>query len=285
MRATVLTDNLADAPLSGEWGLCIHIEYRGKRFLLDTGASPLFEQNAARLDIPLDEVEAGVLSHAHYDHANGMDRFFAANRRAVFYLQKSCGENCYKKVGFFKKYIGIRRGLLRQYRNRLVYAEGPRVIAPGVHLVPHSTPGLEAVGRQESMLQRRGLRWEFDNFSHEQSLVFETAQGLVVFNSCSHGGVENILREAKAACPGQRVRALVGGFHLFNKGEPVVRQLAEQLREAQVQAVYTGHCTGERAFAILREELGDLVHPLRTGLVIEFDGENPQETGENTCHE
>lgn len=83
MRATVVVDNLKDSEMAGEWGLCTFIEYRGKRILLDSGASPLFAENAGKLNIPLDEIDFAVLSHAHFDHANGMKRFFQLNRRAV----------------------------------------------------------------------------------------------------------------------------------------------------------------------------------------------------------
>lgn len=33
--------------------------------------------------------------------------------------------------------------------------------------------------------------------------------------------------------------------------------------------IYTGHCTGGRAFRILQQELGDMVEQLKVGLVIE----------------
>ena len=53
MRATVIVDNRKNGNLQGEWGLSIYIEYRGKKLLLDTGASDLFVTNAQKLEIPL----------------------------------------------------------------------------------------------------------------------------------------------------------------------------------------------------------------------------------------
>ena len=44
MLAIVLSDNIADGDFQGEWGLSIYIEYNGKNFLLDTGASNFFVQ-------------------------------------------------------------------------------------------------------------------------------------------------------------------------------------------------------------------------------------------------
>ena len=111
VRATVLVDNIAYNGIKGEWGLSFYIEYQGHNILLDTGASGLFAENARDLGLSLKDVEYAVLSHAHYDHADGMGRFFEENDRAKFYLREACGENCYKRKKIFKKYIGIARGI------------------------------------------------------------------------------------------------------------------------------------------------------------------------------
>ena len=100
MRATVIVDNRKNGKIQGEWGLSIYIEYRGKKLLLDAGASDLFVTNAEKLGIALEEIDLAVLSHAHYDHANGMKAFFDKNSKAKFYLRESSAENCYSKVWF-----------------------------------------------------------------------------------------------------------------------------------------------------------------------------------------
>ena len=73
LKISVLTDNLARALFLSEWGLSILIEADGKTILLDTGSSGLFAENAELLGIDLSAVDFGVLSHAHYDHADGME--------------------------------------------------------------------------------------------------------------------------------------------------------------------------------------------------------------------
>lgn len=84
MRITILVDNIPGCGLEAEWGLAIYIEYRGHTILLDTGGSDLFAQNAAALGLDLGAVEFGVLSHAHWDHADGMGAFFRENPTAPF---------------------------------------------------------------------------------------------------------------------------------------------------------------------------------------------------------
>ena len=44
-----------------------------------------------------------------------------------------------------------------------------------------------------------------DDFSHEQSLVIDTAKGLVILNSCSHSGVENIINEVHSTFPDKHI--------------------------------------------------------------------------------
>ena len=66
------------------------------------------------------------------------------------------------------------------------------------------------------------------------------------------------------------MRALIGGFHLHNKSEKYVREISERIRRTGVEEIFTGHCTGDKAYGIMREELGDRVHQLRTGLQMEF---------------
>ena len=106
MRITVLSDNLPARGLEAEWGLSLYLEYQGHALLLDTGASDLFARNAEALGLDLGAVAFGVLSHAHWDHANGMDAFFARNPSAPFYLQGSCGEVCFDHAPGLWRYEG-----------------------------------------------------------------------------------------------------------------------------------------------------------------------------------
>ena len=269
MKARILVDNIGFDGMKGEWGLSIYIEADDKKILLDTGASPLFIQNAEKMELALADVDYAVLSHAHYDHADGMRPFFGVNSKAKFYLRKPTGENCYFKKWFVRKYVGIPRNILQDYSDRIVQVEGKYKLCDRVYLIPHDTPELEKVGRANHMYVKNGRRWMPDDFSHEQSLVFDTDKGLVVFNSCCHGGADNIINEAARAFD-KPVAMLVGGFHIFDKSREEVIALAKRIRESGVKEVYTGHCTGAKSYEVLKEELGDMVKQLKVGLTIEF---------------
>lgn len=270
MLATVLIDNISCGEMEGEWGLSIYIEYNEKNILLDTGASDLFAKNAKKLGKSIESVDYAVLSHAHYDHSDSMATFFKLNSHAPFFLRKGCQENCYAKKWIFHKYIGLPKHILTDYRDRIIYADRDYEIIPGVYLIPHKTPNLKMVGKRESMYRKEHHRWVYDDFSHEQSLVFRTQKGLVIFNSCCHGGVANIINEVGATFPTEKVYGIIGGFHLFNKSEEEIKNVIQQIKDTGINYVCTGHCTKDRAYKILKNGLGDIVHQLKVGLQIEI---------------
>jgi len=270
MKATVVVDNIGKEGVSGEWGLCVYIENGDKKLLLDTGSSTLFEDNLGKLGINIEDIDLAVLSHAHYDHANGMRTFLEKNSKARFYLQNTADENCYFKYWFVKKYIGIPKDILADYPDRIAISSGVDEIADGVYLIGHSTSGLEKIGKREHMYKKIDKRYYPDNFSHEQSLVFDTSKGLVIFNSCSHGGVVNSINEVKAAFPDKEIYGYIGGFHIFNKSEAEIKELAAAIRDTGISYVCTGHCSGKKGYEILHGELGDMVHQLMVGLEMEF---------------
>lgn len=278
MKLTALIENKAQDNLVGEHGLAVHIDYKGKQYLLDTGASDKFLNNADSLGINLSDINTSVLSHCHYDHSGGYHGLFAKNTKAKVYLQKASKELYYVKVGFIKKYIGIPKGILNTYSDRFVYVDGDYQLDEGVWLISHKTDGLATKGKRAHMYRKAVGGAVADDFQHEQSLVFAAEDGLVILNSCSHGGIDNIVDEVKRALPGKEVLAVIGGFHLMGmrgtssmgvKSEEV-RNLARRLISQKVKYIFTGHCTGNPAFMILKEELGEKLQYFSTGTVLEL---------------
>ena len=270
VEMTVLIDNAATEPLAAEWGLSILIRADGRTILLDTGAGPLFTQNAERLGVDLAEVEFGVLSHAHYDHADGLDAFFAANRTAPFLVRAGSRENCYGVKDGALNYVGIREGTLQAHEGRIRYVSGCCEIADGLWLVPHRKADYTAIALRNELFAMQGGRCCPDDFAHEQSLVLETEKGLIVFNSCSHTGMKNILEDVRESLGRCDVRAYVGGLHLFKWTDEEVGALCEELKSSSIGHIFTGHCTGEHAFALLKAALGDRIEAFSSGFFYRF---------------
>lgn len=278
MKIVTLIENQTENELMCEHGLSFYIEYNGKKYLLDAGQSPLFAENAQRLGIDLSEVDMAVLSHAHYDHANGFAEFAQRNNHAQIYMQSAAKNGCFSEKAAGLTDIGISMKVRKALEGRVCYADGDAKIDEGVYLVAHHSEGLSERGKQMHMFTEVQGDKKYDDFAHEQSLVFELPEGIVVLNSCCHGGVDLILEEAKEWFGDKPILAMLGGFHLMGsdgpdsmrESEEQVRLLGQKLCSLQVGRLYTGHCTGTKAFPILKEVLGDRLQLLVTGKVIEL---------------
>ncbi|MCD8377071.1 MAG: MBL fold metallo-hydrolase [Oscillospiraceae bacterium] len=252
MELTVLMENTGNSPFHPEHGLSLYLRHPGGRVLLDAGQSGAFLDNAALLGVPAGEPDFAALSHGHYDHGDGFLPLFRQNP-ALRVLARPDALKGHTGPG--GRYIGLCPALRGEYTGRFLLSDKLRAIGPGLYLIP-------------------------DAVSHEQSLAAEREDGsLVVMNSCCHAGADNIVREILRRFPGRRVSALVGGLHLMGPdgpdtlGQPpeAVETLARRLtEELGVERVYTGHCTGAPAFALLDRAAPGRFFPLYTGQTLQF---------------
>lgn len=278
MKITVLIENTTENELVCEHGLSLFIEHNGRKILLDAGSTDNFYNNAEKLGIVPESADICVLSHGHYDHSGGFSAVLERNADLRVYAQKTAFGNYMSGNGGLHG-IGIPENVL-QYKDRFVAADGFLQLADGIFLVPHSTKGLESIGARTKLYKCCGEEIMPDDFSHEQSLVFDTEKGLVIFNSCSHGGVSNIVPEVKAVCGNKSVYAYIGGLHIkgTKDGQDICTlsdsefdSLCGFISAEGIKYVYTGHCTGSEGLKKMQERLGtDVVHALTTGLCFEI---------------
>lgn len=274
MKITVLIENTTNSDLISEHGLSLLIEFEEKKYLLDAGSTGVFLQNAKAIGVSIKDVECAVLSHGHYDHAGGFGAYLKENPQVKVYGMKSAREEYYSGSGGSIHPIGIPEDVFPKYEKQFIFIEKITRLAEHVYLIPHSTKGLEAIGERTKLYRKKGEEYVPDDFSHELSLVFEMEEGLFIFNSCSHGGIRNIMEEVKAVFPEKRIVGFCGGLHMkgtkngmeyctFSKEE--VEEIALYLRQEGLQKLYTGHCTGMVGLALLKEFLGEQVEELFTG--------------------
>ena len=276
MKCLVLIENTVPqgSNLEGEHGLSLLISYKDRTILLDAGSSGKFADNAQKLGADLSKVDFAVLSHGHFDHADGLRRFVQCNAAARVYARPSAGDSYFSTSTGAPRFIGVHRDIWEGCRERFDLSSGPRALGDGVWLLPETVHGGPFASRETNLLRKVGPdQFVPDDFSHEQSLVLEGEQGLVVFNSCSHGGIVNIVKGVKEQLH-RPVYAVVGGLHMFSASAPsgmncpgeYVGQVARALRDEGVQRVYTGHCTGPAAAQLLERELGGGLVLLNTGM-------------------
>lgn len=275
MNAVVLIENTAPegSTLTFEHGLSLYLEYQGRKLLLDAGSSGSFADNAAALGVDLSRVELAVLSHGHYDHADGLRRFFRLNHKAPVYIRQGADGPMFSVDDRGVRYIGIHRELLEKFQDRFLPVSGKYPLMDGLWLTSCLSRDPAFTGRASNLVYKRGED-DFlpDDYRHEQSLVAETDRGLVLFNSCSHAGIVNIVRDTLDQFPGQKVRAVVGGLHMFspsgtgmNCSPAYVFSVADALKELGVEEIHTGHCTGEPALELMHQRFGPGCTPLTTG--------------------
>lgn len=276
MRVTVLIENTTESELVSEHGLSLYIEHEDKRILLDSGQSDAFYDNAGTLGINLDDLTLCVLSHGHYDHSGGYEKLLEENKEVkVYSLSDAFGEYYSENGGLH--YIGVPKNVTYKYMDRFILSDGVRELSKGIYIIPHSTEGLENTGKRTGLYKKCGDEYVPDNFSHELSLVFDTPKGLVIFNSCSHGGIVNIINEVKKVLPKKPINAFIGGLHMkgtmagkevsiFSENE--IKDIVEFLKHEGLEKIYTGHCTGTPALDILVKYGHNMIDRLYTGKII-----------------
>ncbi len=274
MRVTTLLENHPHperADLKFEHGLSFYIETDGQVYMSDVGTTDAFADNAAILGLDLARVEALAISHHHFDHGGGLPRFFEENKQGTVYLRKTAGGDCVIEGDpTLPRYVGLDKAVLAAHEDRIVYLDKDSEVRPGLHLLTeipafHPKPS----GDTRLMVEREG-QIQRDTFDHELITVLRGKDGLVVLTGCAHNGVLNMIEAVREAFPGELIQAVVGGFHLMKEDADTVRAVGEALLAMQIPAVYTGHCTGDAQTDLLAEVLGDRLHRLYSGLVMDF---------------
>ena len=250
MHITVLSDNLPARGAGGRVGpLPVPGSTRGTPSCWTPGPAIFSPGTPPRWGWTWGPWPWGVLSHAHWDHANGMDAFFARNPSAPFYLQASCGEVCFDHSPGLWRYEGPRRGLLARFASRIRYVEGAFSPLPGVTLLPphHPRPGPKGSG-PPGCSAWRGASGSPTISPTSRPWCWTPPAAWFCATAAATPGRTPWVREVQVAFPGRPIRAIVGGFHLYATPDQEVRILARRLRDTGVERVLTGHCTGERGF-------------------------------------
>lgn len=269
MKITVLIENTSQNNLLSEHGLSLYIEYNDKAYLLDAGSTDKFISNAKALDINLD-VDYCILSHGHYDHAGGYAKYLSMYDKQVYAMMSAFDTYV---SGDDKHEISIPKTIPK---DKFLFIDSVTRLEEDVYLIPHNKL-LSDIGKRSKMYRYVHNEYIYDDFSHELSLVFETDKGLVIFNSCSHGGVSHIIEEVKQVLPNKHIYAFIGGLHLKGRknGKEICTFSSEEMKAMSkylldnVDILYTGHCTGSVGYLSLSEFMGNRVEQLYSGKVME----------------
>jgi len=271
MILSVLSDNRSsdNQRFTTEHGLSILLEIGNQSFLLDTGASNLLLRNAQILGKDISKIDYVFLSHGHVDHTGGLSSVLTISPNAqVLVSPYAVNRRFFSKRNTLHSITN--QWPLETMKGRTTWVDNYRQLEEGIYLIAqipnvHPTP----LGNSNLYVEETDNQLVPDDFRHEIALY---VHGLL-FTGCAHNGLENIL----AACPWP-VHTVIGGFHLLDSQseksyeQPAqLRQLAQRLALSYPSTTfYTSHCTGNIAFEILKEVLGDHIQHFSCGMQFEI---------------
>ncbi|MBI3702259.1 MAG: MBL fold metallo-hydrolase [Rhizobiales bacterium] len=250
--------------------------YRGDArhsVLFDSGPEDFaFERNTTRLGANLGQVEAIVLSHGHWDHSGAMFSALGAirarngNRKVPYYAHPGM---------FRSRAMRLPNGGLRYMDDvpsiadltaqgaDVVCTAEPQSFLDGMFYVSGEIPRVTPFERGLPGQVRKsedGSGWEPDELLMDERWLAVNVKdkGLVVLSACSHAGIVNVLKDARASFAAP-LHAVMGGLHLSGANEAIIPQTVAALAEFGLAQIAAGHCTGWRAIAALAAAFGDKV--------------------------
>ncbi|GIQ83819.1 hypothetical protein KIPB_005201 [Kipferlia bialata] len=302
LHCTVLCDNSTNrVGCRGEVGFSILLRTGGRLVLLDTGPSDTAVHNADVLGIDVTQIDTIVLSHGHFDHTWGLMPILA--RRAAVARCNAAkvpwGDTPKGAVPVAKPILIANRGVFDEKWRESASLSVPvmgclcskaavsracdvrlgrgepvwltdRLVWLGQ--IPRVTPfesvgdlGLDGIDGGEGERENEGVEGEGekDTVDEDSALAYVADEGLVIVAGCSHSGIVNIIKRARAVTGVNKIRDLVGGLHLRGNGKREKRA-AEWLKANGVYRVHACHCTAMPAKLILAEK-GVLPHETGAG--------------------
>jgi 7,8-dihydropterin-6-yl-methyl-4-(beta-D-ribofuranosyl)aminobenzene 5'-phosphate synthase len=251
--------------------------------LFDTGPEDYaFERNVTRLGVDLGAVESIVLSHGHWDHSGAM----------LLALGMIRGRNGAREVPFYAHPgMFVTRGVrqpngtvrrmddvpsvadLTDFGARVIVTTEPQSFLDGLFYVSGEIPRVTSFERgYPGQMRRTADGWEPDELlMDERWLAVNVAgKGLVVFSACSHAGIVNVCKHARATFPDIPIHCVMGGLHLSGPNEAIIPQTVADLADFGIKVIAAGHCTGWRAMTALSNAFGSALAPTAVGKQFTF---------------
>ncbi len=282
LRITVLAEDsvLYGSPYLGQHGVSFLLEGVSggvtKRILVDVGQnSEALLGNMSAMGVSPSSINAIVLTHCHYDHTRGIARLLREiGRKDVLVVAHPSIFRMHFVTQPYPRHVGIMqgdsKGEIEKAGGSLSLTKDPFVIMPGI-----MTTG-EVKRRTEFEEVRIGLKTIEDGIVVDDLMLDDISvianvkdKGLVIVTGCSHAGIINIANQAIKVAGGNKIGGIIGGLHLVEASDAVIRRTVEELSKLDVEWISAGHCTGFKAQVELYLAFRERFLPLHTGLKLQ----------------
>jgi 7,8-dihydropterin-6-yl-methyl-4-(beta-D-ribofuranosyl)aminobenzene 5'-phosphate synthase len=263
------------------WGLSLllrtHAAGERRTVLFDAGPEgDTLRANARKLGLGLAEVDAVALSHGHWDHAGGLEAALGEIRHPV---------PVHVNPGMFgSRAIRLPTGrvlpmadvpspaALARAGGEVVNDAAPRTLVEDRFFLSGEIPRVTAYEKGFPPQVRRGPagEWEPDPLVLDERFlaVHVRGRGIVLFSSCSHAGIVNVVTHAAELFDPVPIHGIVGGLHLSGAAnEEWIDATIGDLARFRLGRIVPAHCTGHRAVHRLIDRLGEVVVPSAVGQV------------------
>lgn len=270
---SLIENNCNNENLIREHGLSLYIEFEHKKILFDTGFSGDFIKNAEKLKINLKDIDYVIISHGHSDHCGGLKEFFKINNKGIVFLKSSAIKDYYSESSGKAKYIGIDKELLKTYTNRFKFIDNDTEIFKNGYIITNLLYKKDFKNEKTSLKKLEEKALVNDDFQHELIFVAKEENNLIIFTGCSHNGILNMIKTIMNKFKNCNIKSVIGGFHLvafpdlnkLNCSENQLETLGLSLLNLNIPKIYTCHCTGLKAYNLLKNILKDKLEYLDTG--------------------
>ena len=256
-RITILYDAFGKtSTMKKDWGFSAYIECGGKKILFDTGNNAeIFAHNVEAKGIDLTKLDFAIVSHRHGDHTSGLHYLLKVNPSVKIYApQENFGVFGAALPGTF-----YRRNESLPPEMRYFDGNPPEQLRFGS---PWPEANFTWISKDTEIAPGFTLialtgKWGADFELREISLAIDTPDGVVLIVGCSHTTIEKIVQQEKATI-NKPIHLILGGLHLLPAKDDLIKAIAAFLHDdAKVGFIAPAHCTGEPAFAILKDSFGD----------------------------
>jgi len=268
-QLTVLVENTTSrADLHAEHGFSVFLETARMRILFDGGQGTAAARNAEALGLDLRTAQAVVLSHGHYDHADGLAEMGQRLTRARLFVHPGAWR---------PRFAGSLAGGVRPVGCQRLGRVRARALVAGVVETKTWTQLGEDIWVTGEIPRRHELEDPGDPFFldralqqpdaivDDQALVLRTAGSYSVVLGCGHAGVINTLDHVAEHTGASRFALVLGGMHLRHASPERVEWTVASLKRRAVERIGPAHCTGEAATARLRQAWGREFVTAQTG--------------------